>query len=88
MHWGCLFCVLCGICIGRRGGFYIRPLGTRTCRGVEDAAPYTSYMGDVGANIVRPCSLAVTQDSTGAYRMLPYTQLKKAPLEGSSRDSG
>ena len=57
---------------GRRGGFYIRPLGTRTCRGVGDAAPYTSYMGDVGANSVRPCSLAVTQDSTGAYRMLPY----------------
>ena len=26
--------------VGRRGGFYIRPQCTRTCRGVADAAPY------------------------------------------------
>ena len=51
----------------------------------------------VGANSVRPCSLAGTQDSTGAYRMLPYavgadsisarqvppTRNQKAPLKGS-----
>ena len=24
----------------RRGGFHIRPQGTRNCRGVGDAAPY------------------------------------------------
>ena len=31
--------------VGRRGGFYIRPLCTRTCRGVGDAAPYTQPHG-------------------------------------------
>ena len=30
----------------------------------------------VGANIVRPQQLAVTLDSTGAYGMLPYVNLK------------
>ena len=30
----------------------------------------------VGANIVRPQQLAVTIDSTGAYGMLPYVNLK------------
>ena len=31
---------------------------------------------NVGANIVRPQQLAVTLDSTGAYGMLPYVNLK------------
>ena len=31
--------------VGRRGGFYIRPQCTRTCRGVGDAAPYTQPHG-------------------------------------------
>ena len=30
--------------VGRRGGFYIRPLCTRFCRGVGDAAPYTLFI--------------------------------------------
>ena len=31
--------------VGRRGGFYIRPQCTRTCRGVGDAAPYAQPHG-------------------------------------------
>ena len=57
----------------RRGGFYIRPQCTRTCRGVGDAAPYAQPHGGRRGEHCSPVAMGGSVKSLGRALLAPTT---------------